>query len=113
MGIYVSLLSSTLSALCIGSELQLGECVASLVPETGPSTCNDSSQSRSGVVTENQTEQRDERSSIGDGKEAESCGEVVESVGEKEQELNEPPQVLCVHYHPDLCNCHSLVLSKH
>lgn len=75
-----------------GSELQLGECVASLAPETGPSTCNDSSQSRSGVVTENQMNQRDEGSSTGDGKEAESCGEVVESVGEKEQELNEPPQ---------------------
>lgn len=101
--------------LNLGNELQSGEGVASLVPETGPSPCNDSCQSRSGVVPDDHLEQRNEEgtSTTGDGKLTENCGEVVENVQEKEQELNAPLQVLCVHCPTDLYICYDLMLSKY
>lgn len=104
-----------LYVLTLGNELQLGEGVASLIPETGPSPCNDSSQSRSGIVSDDHLEQRDEGGSrtTEDGKGTENCAEVVGNVQENEQELNAPLQVLCVHYPADLYICYSLMLSKH
>lgn len=70
-----------------------------MVPDTGSSTCNDNSQNRSGDVAGDHLEQRD---ATGDDRETENCGGVVERVEEKEQELNPPLQVLCVHYPADL-----------
>lgn len=84
--------SCTLYVLILGSD-QLEEGAASMLPETGPSTCSGSTQNGPGVVADGHLAQRDERVTTGENRGVENCADVVE-VGEKEQEPHTPLQVV-------------------